>query len=51
MPEEAYFGVVAEVNSAYFKSIADLMKPCFLSNSVYFLDIASRNNLITKGTL
>jgi hypothetical protein len=41
MPEEEYFDVVAEVNRAYLKSITNSMKPCFLSNSVYCLDIAS----------
>ncbi len=43
MPEEAYFGAVAEVNRAYLKSITNSMKPCFLSNLVYFLDIPSGN--------
>jgi hypothetical protein len=44
MPEEAYFGAVAEVNRAYLKSITGLMKPCFLSNLEYCLDIASGNH-------
>jgi hypothetical protein len=41
MPEEEYFDVVAEVNSVYLKSNTNSMKLCFLSNLVYFLDIAS----------
>jgi hypothetical protein len=49
MPEEEYFEVVAEVNSAYLKSITNSMKPCFLSNLVYYLDIASGNNSPNEG--
>jgi hypothetical protein len=41
IPEEEYFGAVAEVNNAYLKSITGLMKLFIVSNSVYFLDIAS----------
>ncbi len=41
MPEEAYFGAVAGVNSAYLKSITSSMKLFIVSNLVYFLDIAS----------
>jgi hypothetical protein len=43
MHEEEYFGVVPEVNSAYLKSIAGLMKPYFLYNLEYFSDIESGN--------
>jgi hypothetical protein len=49
MHKEEYFDIVAEVNSAYLKSITNSMKPCFLSNLVYFLDIASGNYSHYKG--
>jgi hypothetical protein len=41
MPEEAYFDIVAVVNSAWLKSITDPMKLFMVFNLVYFLDIAS----------
>jgi hypothetical protein len=41
MLKEEYFGVVAEVNSAYLKSIIDLIKPCFPYNLEYSSNKAS----------
>jgi hypothetical protein len=49
MPEEEYFDVVVEVNIAYLKCNKNSMKPCFLSNLVYFLDIASGNSSPYEG--
>jgi hypothetical protein len=43
MPEEEYFGAVAEVNSTYLKSITNSKKLFILFNLVYFLDKASGN--------
>jgi hypothetical protein len=41
MLKEEYFGVFAEVNSAYLKSITGLMKQCLLYNLVYSSNKAS----------
>jgi hypothetical protein len=49
MPDEAYFGAVAEVNSAYLKSIKGLMKLFFPYNLVYSSNKASGNSSHYKG--
>ena len=49
MPEEEYFDVVAEVNSAYLKSITNSMKPWFSYNLVYSHDKASGNSFPYEG--